>query len=69
MSNLLDDKSRFSKVMRLLPQNFVEELVSHLKSARLPDHFIETFDVYDEYERQILSGFSERGPNGVAPAL
>jgi len=59
MNKFLDDKSRFVKVLELLPESFIDDFVrNHLWNASYPRIFNDTFIKYDNYSKELLSEFS-----------
>lgn len=59
MNKFLNDKSRFTAILDLLSEKFVDDFVNYyLYNAYYPREFNETFDKYDEIKREILLEFS-----------
>lgn len=59
MNKFLNDKLRFTAILDLLSEKFVDDFVNYyLYNAYYPREFNETFDKYDEIKREILLEFS-----------
>jgi len=59
MNEPLDDKSRFVKVLKLLPENFIDDFVrGDLWNASYPWQLNSKISKYDNYSKEILSEFS-----------
>jgi hypothetical protein len=59
MNQSLDDKSRFVKVLKLLPEKFVDYFVcDYLYNASYPKEANTVLSEYAEYKKEIISEFS-----------
>ncbi len=62
----MDDKNRLTKILEILPEKTVRNIVDELANGQINNEFMTTIDECKEYFKDTLSEFSNVKINGVA---